>query len=166
MAAQGLSGVVIPFGHFDARAPVAVGTTRALHRFGTYDLAGNVKEWCLNEATSGKRYILGGGWDEPPYMFRDADARSPFDRAPNFGFRTAKYDEGDASVAAVSGTVLPPSRDYGSEKPVGDEVFEAYRRMYSYDRTDDQGSIVSTDTTAPDWNVEKVTFPAATARSG
>jgi cephalosporin-C deacetylase-like acetyl esterase len=161
VAVQYLSGFVIPLGHFNARAPVRVGTTRALHRFGAYDLAGNVKEWCLNEAVGGKRYILGGGWDEPPYMFRDADARSPFDRAANFGFRTVKYDPGDSSVAAVSHTVLPPSRNYAAEKPVSDEIFEAYRRLYSYDRTDLDASIESADDSSPDWKVEKVTYAAA-----
>ena len=31
-------------------------------------MAGNVKEWVLN-ATGAKRYILGGAWNEPVYMF-------------------------------------------------------------------------------------------------
>ncbi len=58
---------------------------------GAYDMAGNVKEWCLNEATPGKRYIMGGAWDDPAYMFNDPDARSPFERSANFGFRCARY---------------------------------------------------------------------------
>jgi len=161
VATQALTGFVIPLANFNSRSPVAVGTTRALHRFGAYDLAGNVKEWCVNEANGGKRYILGGGWDEPPYLFRDADARSPFDRAATFGFRTVKYDAGDTSVTAVSGPVLPPSRNYASERPVGDAIFEAYRRLYSYDRMDANGSIVSTDDASPDWKIEKVSLPAA-----
>ena len=36
-------------------------------------------------------HAIGGAWDEPLYMFNDGDARSPFERAPNFGFRCAKY---------------------------------------------------------------------------
>jgi hypothetical protein len=94
VANQGLTGYVIPFGHYNAAGPVPAGETRTLHRFGTHGLAGNVKEWCANEASQGRRDILGGGRDESPYIFRDADARSPFDRGRNFGFRTVKYDDG------------------------------------------------------------------------
>ena len=36
--------------------------------------AGNVKEWSWNEAAHHKRYILGGAWREPAYMFHEADA--------------------------------------------------------------------------------------------
>ena len=53
-------------------------------------MAGNVKEWCSTETTSG-RFLLGGAWNEPRYMFADYDARGPFERAPSYGFRAAKY---------------------------------------------------------------------------
>ncbi len=161
VASQGLTGFVIPFGNFNAAAPVAAAETRALHRFGAYGLAGNVKEWCFNEAPGDRRYTLGGGWNEQPYLFRDADARSPFERGRNMGFRTVQYDEGDTSMAAVSGILLPPSRTYATEKPVGDAVFAAYRRMYSYDSTDLAPKIESVDDANPDWRLEKVTFAAA-----
>jgi dienelactone hydrolase len=161
VATQALTGYVIPLANFNARAPVRVGSTRALHRFGAYDLAGNVKEWCWNEAVGGKRYIMGGGFDEPPYLFRDPDARSPFDRGANLGIRTVKYDDGDKSVAPLSGIVLPPSRNYALETPVGPDLLEAYRRMYSYDRTDLKPSVDTKLDGNPDWRLEKVTFAAA-----
>ena len=53
-------------------------------------MAGNVKEWCWTE-TDGSRFLLGGAWNEPRYMFADYDARGPFERAPEYGFRLAKY---------------------------------------------------------------------------
>jgi formylglycine-generating enzyme required for sulfatase activity len=37
-----------------------VGSEGALSGFGTTDMAGNVKEWCLNEARYARRLILGG----------------------------------------------------------------------------------------------------------
>jgi dienelactone hydrolase len=161
VASQGLTGFVIPLGNFNSPAPVPAAETRALHRFGAYGLAGNVKEWCFNEAPGNKRYILGGGWDEPPYLFRDSDARAPFDRGQNFGFRTVKYDEGDKTVAAVSGVLEAPSRTYANEKPASDVVFEAYRRLYTYDHTDLAPKVESVDDSNPDWRLEKISFAAA-----
>ena len=63
---------------------------QGLGPYGTYDKAGNVKEWTWNE-TGSKRYILAGAWNEPRYMFATEDARLPFSRAATFGFRCAKY---------------------------------------------------------------------------
>ena len=71
-------------------ASAPVGSHQGLSTFGAYDLAGNVKEWCWN-ASGEKRYILGGGWNEPSYVFDDPDAKAPWDRAPSYGFRCAKY---------------------------------------------------------------------------
>ena len=160
VATQPLVGFVIPYANFNAKAPIRADTSKALHRFGAVNLAGNVKEWTFNDANDGRRYILGGGFDEPPYMFADADARSPLERAANFGFRCVKLDEGDSSFAALSHPIERPTRNYTTEKPVGDEIFAAYARVYSYDRTDLNTAVEATDDSSPDWRLEKVTFAA------
>ena len=79
-ADQRLSGDVVPASNFGGKALLPVGAAGGITRGGTRDMAGNVKEWCLN-AAGGERYILGGAWNEPVYMFTDADAQSPFARA-------------------------------------------------------------------------------------
>jgi dienelactone hydrolase/predicted Ser/Thr protein kinase len=160
-AAQNLSGSVVPVSNFSGRGPAPVGSHRGMHRFGTYDMAGNVKEWCWNLADAGKRYILGGAWDEPVYMFTDAEARSPFDREATFGFRCVKYIGDDPLPAAATAMLEFPSRDYSKEKPVSDEVFGAYARMYSYDNTDLKPVLEQADDSSPDWKREKITFAAA-----
>jgi tRNA A-37 threonylcarbamoyl transferase component Bud32/dienelactone hydrolase len=152
---------VIPLSTFNASAPTKVSDSRALHRFGAYGFAGNIKEWCVNEAPGDRRYVLGGGFDEPPYMFRDTDARSPLLRDANLGFRTVKYDEGDSSVAPLKAMLTPPSRSYDSEKPVSDEVYQAYRRLYTYDRRDLESKVEAVDEQYPDWKVEIISFSAA-----
>src|SRR5581483_2186626 len=58
---------IVPLSNFAGHGPVKVGTTSGMTPFGTYDIAGNVKEWCWNPQ-HGKRYILGGSYNEPTYM--------------------------------------------------------------------------------------------------
>ena len=155
-----LSLAVVPMANYASRGPVRIGSTKALHRFGAYDLAGNVKEWCENDDGKGRRYVLGGGWDEPAYMYVDSDARSPFERARNVGFRCIKYTDEHPPDDTLSAAIAPPSRDYAREKPASDEVLKAYKRLYSYDRTPIAATVTSTDTSSVDWSRETVTFAA------
>ncbi len=108
------------------------GEEGTLSGFGTTDMAGNVKEWCLNESRNGKRVILGGGFGEPEYMFHISDEQSPWDRLPNFGFRCVKLDAPPAGAAAARIEVT--DIDYRKEKPVPEDVLKAYTAMYAYDK--------------------------------
>ena len=160
LAAGGYSSSwIVPASNFAGQGPARVGTYHGLGPFGTYDMAGNVKEWAWNEAASGQRYILGGGWDEQPYMFTHGDARSAFDRSANFGFRCAKYASGNP--ASVTSPVPFPGRDYTREKPVSDELFRAYKSLYSYDKTPLNAALESVDDSNEYWKREKITFAAA-----
>lgn len=149
---------VIPLSNFGDSGPWAVGSHQGLHAWGAYDMAGNVKEWVWNDAGDGRRYILGGAWDEPSYMFNEPDARSPFDRDRSFGFRCVKYVQ--APGQDLTAVVVWPTRDYKREKPVPDRVFDIYRSFYSYDRTPVSARIDAV-TDGDDWRREKITFPAA-----
>ena len=84
---------IVPASNFGGAGILPVGSKQDMSPWGNYDMAGNVKEWIWTEAESGKRYVLGGAWDEPNYMFIDPDAQSPFLRAANIGFRCVKYIE-------------------------------------------------------------------------
>ena len=160
VADQRLSGLVAPRSNFGGHGPLKVGATGAMNRYGAFDMAGNVKEWCWNRPDESRRYILGGAWDEPAYMFNDPDARLPFERAPNFGFRTVKYSPDD-TVARSRELVSFAARDFNQERPVSDDVFAAYRTLYEYDKGDLQARVDGADDSNPEWRVEKVSYAAA-----
>ena len=146
--------------NFGGHGAVAIGTTRSVGHYGVEDMAGNVKEWVSNPATGDLRYIAGGAWDEPPYMFDESDARSALERAANFGIRGARFDPGDTSPETLGDPITKPDRDYTKETPVATPVFEAYRRFYAYDRTPIVASAPTVQDDHPDWRIETVTFPA------
>jgi formylglycine-generating enzyme required for sulfatase activity/tRNA A-37 threonylcarbamoyl transferase component Bud32/dienelactone hydrolase len=160
-AGQPAAPHILPQANFRGPGAVAVGSANAVSRFGTHDMAGNVKEWLANGAGGELRYIMGGAWDEPAYMFVETDARPPIERAANFGIRGARVDEGDRSAEALGGVIVRPDRDYSREAPVTDPVFAAYRRFYAYDRTPIQAVVAATNDAHAEWRVETVTFPAA-----
>ncbi len=147
--------------NFGREGTQPVGSERALSGFGTSDMAGNVKEWCLNEARDAKRLILGGGFGEPNYMFHHADTQSPWERQANFGFRCAKLDSPPAAAAAAHLEVT--IRDYWKEKPVADDVFKAYTAFYVYDKEELNAQVVETASMEIS-SREKVTFDAAYGR--
>jgi eukaryotic-like serine/threonine-protein kinase len=149
---------LIPVSNFGGAGPVPVGTYHGMSWSGAYDMAGNVKEWVLNETDSGKRYILGGAWNEPSYVFNDPDARSPFDRSSNFGFRCAKYPLTRESASATE-PVPYQARNYDLEQPVSDQLFRAYKSLYSYDKIA-LHAIVESVQQADDWTEETITFDA------
>ncbi|MGH9315092.1 MAG: SUMF1/EgtB/PvdO family nonheme iron enzyme [Vicinamibacterales bacterium] len=152
---------ILNLSNFDGKGPTRTGERQGLGPWGTLDMAGNVKEWCANVAQgTSLRYILGGGWDEPSYRYRESDARNPWDRSPTFGMRLVK-NLGPADEAAA-----PVARVYGDPKsvvPVSDELFDVYRRFYMYDRTPLNARVDGTDDGAPHWRKETISFDAAYA---
>jgi dienelactone hydrolase/predicted Ser/Thr protein kinase len=151
---------VLPHAVFSRSAPLPVGASGARHRFGTFDFAGNVKEWILNASDDGDRYVLGGGFDEPAYLFGTADPRSMWTRADNIGFRLARFDPADGTVAALRRSI-PRAGPLKLPVPVGDDVFAAYARAFSYDRTPIADVVAQPpDATSLDWTRETVSFPA------
>ncbi len=160
-ADQRMSGSVAPVSNFSARGPQAVSTSRAWNRFGATDFGGNAKEWVSNSTGDGRRYILGGAWNEPVYMFTDGDARSPMTREATFGFRCMKLVGPTQIAAEIAGEIAYPFRDYAGERPVSDEIFAQYLNFYRYDRLDLATRVERVDDSAADWRVEKVSFSAA-----
>ena len=58
----GLFSDILQASNFAGKRPAKVGQYSGLGPFGTYDMAGNVKEWCSNssDATGARKYVLGG----------------------------------------------------------------------------------------------------------
>jgi len=151
----------VKFSNFGGNGPVRVGSLGGINPYGTYDMAGNVKEWCHNQSGE-RRYILGGGWNEAMYMFVDDDAQSPFDRLPTYGFRCMRSLGNSGSTAeTLNQPIERLTRDYNKEKPVSDQVFEIYKRFYAYDKSDLKPNLESADESSEYWTKQKVTFNAA-----
>lgn len=160
-AGTGLGGYITPLSNVQGKGPASAGSHPGVTPVGAFDMAGNVKEWCWNEVAGERnRYILGGSWSEPDYMFIHADARHPFDRSETNGFRLMKYGDGVPAPAALARPLEAPTRDYTKEKPVSEEVFRAFKDLYVYDQIPLAARRESMEETEH-WIKEKVSFRAA-----
>ena len=77
------SASVVPASNFGGTGPAPVGRFGGLGPWGTSDMAGNVKEWCVNPTAADRRYVLGGSWGEPGAAFQQADTQRPAGAAPD-----------------------------------------------------------------------------------
>ena len=148
--------------NFNGLGPVRVGSSGGVGPYGTYDMAGNVREWCLNSVDGDSRFILGGAWRTQTYQAYDPEALPPFDRSEFNGIRCVR-NHGPLPAAAV-GPVVRKVRDFSRAKPVSDEVFKAYRMVYAYDPAGPDPRNETVVASTADWTEEKLTIDAGYGR--
>jgi serine/threonine protein kinase/dienelactone hydrolase len=158
---------VIQLSNFGGPSLAPPGKYPAVSAGGAYDMGGNAREWCSNALDENgivteRRFILGGTWRDPPYMFTTPDAQNPFDRSPDNGFRCARYIE--PPTAQYLAPVERRLRDYTKEKPVSDEVFRSYQALYAYEHSAPAGSIDAVDDSSPDWIRQRVSYDSGHGR--
>jgi DNA-binding winged helix-turn-helix (wHTH) protein len=135
-----------------------VGENRAMTTMGVYDLTGNVREWCWNEAGKNARVTTGGAWTDAPFHVGWIIPRSPWDRDSSHGFRLVRTFDDDEKLAGLRDPVEPQDhRDYSEEEPASDAEFVIYRRLYAYDSLPLNAEVVAVDE-FEHWTREKVAF--------
>ena len=157
-AQQSIFSEILLASNFDGEGPAPAGRYQGLGPVGTFDMAGNVKEWCFNRSGT-LRYILGGSWSDPSYRYRDAAAADPMDRSATNGFRTVLTDGPLPAAATVA--VDEPFFDFALVEPVADDVFDILRGSYRYDDSDLDARVESVDESSPHWREEIVSIRAA-----
>ena len=154
-------GIFAPFSNFNGIGPVPVGRLPSLTPYGTFDMPGNVREWCWNELRNG-RVIMGGAWDDNPYMFGNRSQAPPLDRSTRNGFRLALYPNPEKiPAAAFEARTLTQARDFYQETPVPETIFHVYREQFSYDATELNARVESRKESPAGWTSERISFDAA-----
>ena len=159
--------IFAPFSNFRGKGPVAVGSLPGITSYGAFDMAGNVREWCWNEAPKG-RLIRGGAWDDNTYMFNELSQVPPMDRSAKNGFRCALYLDPGRIPGSAFQMVKPIGLTFSTKrmnihgvKAAPDPVFRVYREQFSYDKTDLKARVESRRESSEGWIQEKISFDAA-----
>ncbi|MGW8368794.1 MAG: SUMF1/EgtB/PvdO family nonheme iron enzyme [Gammaproteobacteria bacterium] len=118
----------VPASNIDTSGVAPVGQYHGIGWTGTWDMLGNVREWCFN-AVGDKRAIVGGAWDEAQYMVQGRisapSSLPPFDRSPTNGLRLAVTRDERGEQEKLRQPVAPEARPVMTQ-PASDEVFAAF----------------------------------------
>ena len=90
------AGITTSLSNFSNQGLSARGENNGIGIFEVYDMAGNAKEWCLNEYGKGQRCLCGGAWNEAEYSLNFVDRDSPWNREETYGFRCVAYISDEA----------------------------------------------------------------------
>jgi serine/threonine protein kinase/formylglycine-generating enzyme required for sulfatase activity/dienelactone hydrolase len=158
-APEDVAQYTVPESNIGKNAAAPVGAYKGVGPFGTYDTAGNVREWVANVVDNDLRFILGGSWKSQPYLSSNPEALSPFDRSEGNGVRCVR-NLGPLPEAAAA-PYHRIARNFATYKPAGDDVFRAYKLLYAYANTPLNAKVEGTVRETEDWREEKVSFDTA-----
>src|SRR6476660_4871151 len=88
---------------------------------------------------------------------------------PRFGstvFRCVKYVEPESIPKIATDSIPSPLRDLVKKKPVSNELFQAYRSLYSFDKTPLNASPEAFGKDEEDWKAERSPTRRHTATNG
>ncbi len=149
---------VVPKGRYNTDGPVRGGAAQGMSPRGIFDMAGNVREWTANAREPGNRYILGGGFSDPAYLFNEVYAQREFDRSPINGIRLVRRVAASPDLARALAPIPRTGRDAVNAVPVDDATFRGFLALYDYDRTPLNAQTTARDSTPADWIREDITF--------
>ncbi|TVL96589.1 MAG: hypothetical protein CV087_23600 [Candidatus Brocadia sp. WS118] len=160
-------GLVMPWGMVNPKRPIehranfeGKGTVDideyefGVSPYGCYNMAGNVKEWCLNEISSGYA-ATGGSWEDPYYIFGYYSTYPSFYTSRAVGFRCVINSAGATSDQGAMKINLEDR--IPSFSPTNEATFRSFLSYYKYDKRPLDARIVETKETA-DWIREKIIF--------
>ncbi|MCH7474060.1 MAG: protein kinase [Gemmatimonadetes bacterium] len=123
-----------------------------LSPFGAHAMAGNVKEWTLNEMGDGHA-VVGGSWEDPIYVFSSFGSFADLATSPGLGFRCVRNTPG--AVGDQGAWRIDVDERTPSYTPVDEATFRMLLTHYRYDAWPLEPEVVETVET-DDWIREKV----------
>jgi tRNA A-37 threonylcarbamoyl transferase component Bud32/predicted esterase len=159
--ASSLAAASVPLSNLASQGPAAVGVHEGVGPYGTYDMFGNVREWCANLGHRGG-WVIGGSWSDPQYSYFVAAAVTLLERSPLNGVRLMQDADDPVHAATLREPfdIAPRSRGLETIEPVSDEIYGAYLREFAYRSGPLNASAPVTMSATDDWVKQRVSIDA------
>jgi eukaryotic-like serine/threonine-protein kinase len=154
---ESLGTAIINASNFAGQGTAPVGQHAGIGPYGTYDMAGNVREWLWNVSPNG-RWIAGGAWNQAPYIFIELDAAPPWDRSPGNGIRCMRTQHELAYAAELREPIAQKSIDYGALVPVADDVYAVLAQQLEYSPAGLDARVEPIESKNALWTRERITL--------
>ncbi|MCO4812985.1 MAG: SUMF1/EgtB/PvdO family nonheme iron enzyme, partial [Gammaproteobacteria bacterium] len=158
--ATGLLAWELPASNVNSEGPARVGEYSSIGWTGTFDMAGNAREWCANETSDGMRALVGAAWDEVAYMVEESLSephRMPaFDRSSTNGFRLMHADE-EARVMEIASRPIELFTPQPIPDAVSDDVFTALLSDFDYD-SGELNAVIEEESEFRYWKRQRISF--------
>jgi DNA-binding winged helix-turn-helix (wHTH) protein len=155
---ESLASVIVHASNFAGRGLEPVGRLGGIGPYGTYDMAGNAREWCWNLGTVG-RCIAGGAFNEPPYMYLGAQEVPPLDRSVGNGVRCMRTQQGGPASDELRTSIAESTVDYATEQPIGDAAYAILAQQLAYRPVPPTPIVEEVRSSNPAWTTEQITLP-------
>ena len=155
---ESVASAIVHSSNFAGRELAPVGRFGSVGPHGTYDMAGNAREWLWTQGSLG-RWVAGGAFDEPRYLYLQPDEAPPAHRSANTGFRCMRPAQAAPTNEELRRPVLAQAVDYAAMKPVGDAAYAVLAQQLDYRQTPFTPRVEAAGSTNPAWTVERITLP-------
>lgn len=155
---ESASSAIVHGSNFGGRELAPVGRFGSVGPHGTYDMAGNAREWLSTQGALG-HWVAGGAFDEPKYLYLQPGEVPPDDRSANNGFRCMRLVLAGPTDDELRRPVAIQVTDYSAMEPVGDAAYAILAQQLDYRAMAFTPRGGPAESSNPAWTVERVLLP-------
>jgi TolB-like protein len=155
---ESVSSAIVHGSNFAGRELAPVGRFSSLGPHGTYDMAGNAREWLWTQGSLG-RWVAGGAFNEPRYLYLQPEEAPPADRSAVNGFRCMRPVQAGPANEDLRRPIVAQAVDYAAMVPIGDAAYSILAQQLDYRQTPVTPRAEAAGSSNPAWTVERFTLP-------
>jgi eukaryotic-like serine/threonine-protein kinase len=155
---ESVSSAIVQDSNFGGQALAPVGRSAGVGPHGTDDMAGNAREWLWTEGSLG-RWVAGGAFNEPRYLYLQPDEAPPGDRSAATGLRCMRPAQAGPENEELRQPIRARAVDYAAMVPVGDAAYSVLAQQLDYRQTPFSPRAEEAGSSNPEWTVERITLP-------